>query len=796
MIQHYFKTIIRHLNRQRGTTIVHMVGLTTGITCSLFIYFIIQFENSFDKFHQDFDRIYRVQTTKVESNSTYPGTPTGIVAALRKEVRGVESVAPVEKKQNLLVTIGKDDASPTRFEESVAFADSNFFDVFHFVWLSGDPSAVFQKPGEVVLSELYARKYFNSTDVLGKTIELESLHDLVVVGVIGDPPVNTDFAFNMIASYPTLKTLNANYNFDQWTGWSDSHQTFVRIGKNVTPEQINEQFPRILQKYKGKDALKERAHSLFALSKIHYDFNFSGRSANEKLIRILLVVGVFLLFVACINFINLTIAQAVKRAKEVGVRKSFGSSRKQLVTQFLLETCFISFLSIVLSLGVVSAVFPYLTALLELNVSFEFLMNGDTGLFILVLWLVTSLVAGFYPSIIIANQTPIRAMGKPAKNTGKYFVRNALMVVQFVISLILITSAIIITQQLQLFMNTSLGFKEDAIVVTKLPKNASNDLFSVRQQLLASPYIKQVSFSNNSPSSENNFMSNLQFVDRNQRVEIKTQMKFVDEHFLDLFEIQLIEGEAISEKDTTGAILINETMMQRMQLSSPRQAIGMKLEEGEYVYTVKGVVKDFHVNSLHQKIDPTILKIAPSMYYQANVQLNPEYLSAESITKTLKNMERLWENKFPQTIFNYEFLDEAMRKVYSHELQTAKLVKVATGIALLLSSLGLFGLAMFISAQRIKEIAVRKVFGATSAQIFILLSQSYVKLIFAAVIIATPITWWYVDQWLQNFAYRVEIEIWVFLTGILSIVVITICTLSYQLLKIALTNPANSLRDN
>jgi putative ABC transport system permease protein len=440
--------------------------------------------------------------------------------------------------------------------------------------------------------------------------------------------------------------------------------------------------------------------------------------------------------------------------------------------------------------------FPYLTDLLNIEVSYAFLVNVETAVFIFVLWCVISLIAGFYPSIIIAGQTPIRAIGKPTKNSAKFSVRNALMVVQFVISLVLIISSISVTQQLKLFMDSSLGFREEAVITAKLPRNSANELVAIRQQLLASPYIKQVSFSNNSPSSEDNYMANIEFIAGNQPVELKTQMKFVDEYFLDLFEIELLEGEPLNEKDTTGAVLINETMMKLMQFSSANEVIGKRLEENDKVYTVKGVIKDFHVNSLHQKIDPTILMIAPSNYYQANIQINPKDLSAESIASAVKHIENLWENKFSKTVFKYRFLDETLKQVYAQELQTAKLVKVATIIALILSSMGLFGLAIFISSQRIKEIAVRKVLGATSGQIFLLLSQTYLKLIFVAVLIALPVTWWYLNQWLQNFAYRIDLEIWIFLTGISIIFLITIGTISYQLLKTSLINPANSLRNN
>ncbi len=794
MIQHYLKTILRHINFQKGTTVTNVIGLTTGITCSLLIFFIIQFENSFDSYHKNADRIYRVETIKVKSNSTYPGTPTGVVSALRNEVRGVEKVVPIMKR-NKLVSI-QNDASNQKFEEAVFFTDNNLFDIFDFEWISGDPKSVLQKPNEVIISESYAQKFFNNENVLGKRITLESVHDLVVVGVLTDPPTNSDFSFDIIASYETLKTLNPDYNFNKWGGWSDSHQSYVLLSEDITEAQIESQFPKIIQKYKGTEALKERGHSLHPLNKVHYAYNFSGRSANAKLLRILSIVGIFLLLIACTNFINLVTAQALKRAKEVGVRKVFGSSRRQILTQFMLETSVISLLCVMLSLVIIYSAFPHFTNLLGIDIPIEFFLNLKAAIFLLILWLSTTVIAGFYPAVVIANQAPIGSMVKKATGQkSKLSVRSTLMIVQFGISLVLIISTLVITQQLQLFMNSSLGFNEDAIVTVNLPRKNNNQLSTIRQQLLTSPLIQQVSFSNNSASSENNYMTRLKYIIDNQAEEIKTQMKFVDEHFLNLYEIDLIAGEPLKEKDTVDEMLINQVMVNKMQLGSPEEALGRKFMLKDREYTVKAVIKDFHVNSLHQEIDPTALLVKPNLYYQANIKLNVSGLSMPVAEQAIKHIEKTWSETFPNFYLNYNFLDQTLQEVYHQEEQTAKIVKVATGIAILLSSLGLFGLAMFISSQRVKEIAVRKIMGASSRQVFFMLYKSYLKLIIVAVVCAIPIAWYYMQNWLQSFAYRVNIDAWIFLVGIASILLITLLTIGYQLIKTSLVNPAESLRD-
>ena len=794
MLQHYIITTFRQFSRQIGISLSYLIGLTLGIASSLLIFLIVMQEYSFDKYHTNADRIYRIETTKVEQGGTYEGTPTGVPAALRNDFQAIEKVAAILHQYGSIVAIEQGNEIK-KFKESVAFVENEIFQMLDFQWISGNPMSVLSDPNTVVLSETYAEKFFGSSEkARGKTLQIDQ-QDWVVTGIVADPPVNTDFPFHIMASYENIKKADAEHD-QRHGGWSDRHQTYVLLKKGTSPQEVAQQFPQMVEKYMGEEAVKKRAYSLLPLSKLHFEGNFGGRSANPNMLKTLMVVGLFLLLIACANFINLATAQGIKRAREVGVRKVLGSHRGQLIYQFLSEAGFITLLALVLSLGVAYLSLPYIFQLLGITIAPHLIWSVYSIVFLLSVFVLTSLLAGFYPALVLSSLSPVGAMKKALSgrlSTG-LSLRNGLVVFQFSISLVLIIGTLIIGQQLQLFKNTNLGFDHASVITVEVPVQDHSRLEGMRQELLAFPSIQNVSFSNNSPSAESNWMGLATYNQEGEAVEIEYQKKMVDTYFLNTYDIPLIAGEKFREGDTLSKAIINEVMLGRMGLNDPHDAIGQTLHLAQMDLTVIGVVKNFHVNSLHQKIDPTLLLIDPR-YYQAGIKLHQTGLTAENIEKTLAHLQQVWTATFPEHIFAYQFLDQTLEEAYLKEIQTAQLVNTATGMAIFISCLGLLGLVMFTAEQRVKEIGIRKVLGASAASIFGLFSKDYLKLILIANAFAWPIAWWSLRKWLENFEYRIEISWWMFAAAALAGIVIAGLTISFQSIKAALANPVDSLRN-
>ncbi len=794
MYQNYFKIGWRNLLKNKGYSFINISGLSIGIASSLLIFLIVKQEYSFDKFHTKADRIYRMETTKVEAGSTFAGTPTGVPASIRNDFQGIEKVGAVVQVQGKVVEI-EQGTEVDKYKESVAFVENELFHILDFQWLNGNPDTELNNPNTIILSESYAQKFFGvSEKALGKYIHFDQ-QDWMVTGIVADPPDNTDFPFHIMASYANIRNANTQYDQQHW-GWGDNHQTFILLKEGVLAQEVEQQFPKMIEKYMGKEALKKRAYSLLPLNEIHFAYNYGGRSANPKMLKTLVVVGFFLLLIACANFINLATAQGIRRSREVGIRKVFGSNRLQLIHQFLSEAGFITLLALILSLIEASLALPFISQLLGIAVSTNLIWSIPSIVFLMLVFQVTALLAGFYPALIVSSMNPIGAMkeartGRVARGLS---VRNSLVVFQFCISMILIIGVLIIGQQLQFFKNANLGFDYNSVITADLPGGEPSKLEVMRQQLLASPFIQNVSFSNNSPSSENNWMGITQYNLAGEVIEIKTQMKMVDSHYIDTYSIHLLAGEQFQQGDTLPKGLINEVMANRMGFTDPRDAIGQMISTGQANFPVVGVVRNFHVNSLHQKIDPTLMIVSQSHVHQLSIKLHQE-ISTASVEKTIAHLKDVWTSTFPEEIFAYRFLDQSLQEAYLKEIQTSQLVHIATSTAIFISCLGLFGLVVFTSEQRTKEVGIRKVLGASAASIFSLFSKDYFKLILVANVFAWPIAWWIMRRWLEDFEYVTEISWLTFVVAALAVIVIAGITISTQVIKAANSNPVDSLRN-
>lgn len=793
MISNYFKIAFRNLSKSMRFSMINIIGMGVGMACALLIFMIVKHETEYDFHQSNRERIYRVENHNIKEGHTYPGTYTGMFNAIANDLPEAEQSVPMVQRWGSTFSAGEN-----RFKDNFVFTTQSLFKVFDYQWLSGGQENALTEPNTVVLSRKYAEKYFGKTDVVGRTLNLDNKQDLRVTGVMEDYPATTSFPFDIIISLATVKNVDPGYDLNKWNGWNDNSQMFVLLKPGIMPKSLTKKMSAILVKYMGKEALGEKRFLFNPLSEIHYSGNFSGRSANVKMLKTLSFIGLLVLLISCFNFINLSTAQAFRRSKEVSIRKVVGSNRISLIYQFLTEAGLISTSAVLLAVIISWFTLPYAAAMLDIPLSTNDLFKWETAVFGIVLVFITTLLAGLYPALRISGMAPILALKKSnAKSETQWIpLRQSLVVMQFTVSLVLISSALLINKQLTLFQNADLGFNKNAIITTGLPDNSPAKLRVLRNQLSDIPQIKDISFSLNSASSEGNWMQAMEVRDAGKTVPVKTQMKLVDEHFFNTYGIQLIAGQWLKDADTLHQVIANEVMLERMGVVNPEKAIGQKIYygDGPESATIVGVVKNFNVNSLHQNIDPTLMEIAPKHFYQAGIKLESTAMNAERLKGTIEKIRKIWTASFPGQVFDYKFLDEELRLAYKSELRTAELIETATFVAVLIACLGLFGLATFMAEQRTKEIGVRKVLGASVSSIVGLLSGEFLKLVIIAILIASPLAWFAMEEWLASFAYKTQMDWWIFVIAGLSAIVVALFTVSFQSIKAALTNPVKSLR--
>lgn len=800
MIKNHLTIAFRSFFNGKGYSFINVTGLAVGMACAIMLFLVVRHETSYDLSQSNIDRIYRVETENIKENHTYPGTYTGMANALRTDLPEAETIAPIMQRGGKTMAATGRQSGEKKFRESVVFADNTLFRTLDYTWVSGDPARALSQPSTIVLTRAYAEKYFGTVDVLGNTIRMDNQQDLTVSGVVEDYPATTSFPFNMLVSFATVKQIDPGFEENKWNGWNDNFQVFVLLKKGVDTTKLSGRFENIVVKYMGKEMLPDKRFKLNHLSEIHYTGNLGGRSANVGLLKTLSVIGALVLLIACFNFINLSTARAFKRAKEVGIRKAVGSSRKSLIYQFLTEAALITFFAGIAALIMSVLLLPVLAAALAIPLTLDDLFAGSTALFAGFLLVLTTLLVGIYPALRLSGMAPIWALKNNATaRAGQWFsMREGLVVVQFTVSLVLICCAMLIDRQLDFFRNADLGFNKSAIITVGLPDNQPEKLHTLREQLIRSAQIKDVSFSFNSASAESNWMQAMEYRQGPKVVQVKTQMKMGDSHYFDTYGIQMLAGEPLKDSDTTHnfRIIVNEIFLGRIGITNPRAAVGQRVYygDGNEFATIVGVVRNFHVNSLHQKIDPTVIQVVPNNFYQAGIKLQSEHASAASIQTALTDIEKAWTAVFPDQVFEYSFLDDTLAQAYQSETRTARLIEAATILAVLIASMGLFGLATFTAEQRVKEIGVRKVLGASVSSVVALLSKDFLKPVVLAIVIASPIAWYLMNQWLQNFEFKITISWWLFVAAGLLMTIIALLTVSFQSLRAAMLDPVRSLR--
>lgn len=802
MIKNHFKIGIRNLVRGKSHTLINIGGLAVGIAVCFMIFIITQFESSFDDYHEKKDSVYRVLTEYHHAEPeifTGSGVPYVLPEELKNSFPEIEKVSAIYSEGDDQILVLDTSGNPVKkFKETrgVFLAEPALFDMLDYEWLAGTPSSL-KNLNNVVLTKETAEKYFgNWEQAVGKTIKWNNKEILTVTGILGTIPTNTDLQFKAVIAYGTGYTSQFK-NSDNWDGTNGSFGCFVLLPPNVSESDVNARLKIVSKEKKTGD--NKDIQVLQSLDKIHFDArsgNYSGKTISHKLINILWIIGIFILLIAGVNFINLSTAQAVNRSKEIGIRKVIGSTRTQLKIQFLIETLLIVLASICMALLIVLVALPLMGSLLDLPLTITAALNLNTLFLMIALSVVITFLAGFYPAIVLAGFNPISALknqGKVGRNQG-ITLRRSLVVFQFTIAQVLIIGTLIIVKQMAYFTNQSMGYNKEAIVNVLIPTDSVgiSKIDYLSNTLLSISGIRNVSFSSNTPTEyRTNNWTKFNYDNSSELVDFYSIRKGIDHEYLETYGLDLVAGRNVKKSSEATEVLVNEDLVKRLGITDPIEILNKKvtLENGRIKGEIVGVLKDYHSSTFKDGMSSIIMVNRKRWYSLAGIKLG-----TSNISNTIASIEKAWDEAFPNYAFEYQFLDDKIANFYAEEQKLSQMYKLFAAIAILLSCLGLYGLASFMVIQRTKEAGVRKVLGATISNIVYLFSKEFILLIVVAFCIASPIAWYYLGEWLDEYTYHINMPWVFFILGGLGALVIALSTVSFQAIKAARVNPIKSLR--
>ena len=806
MIRNYLKIAIRNLLRYRFISFINLFGLTVGLTCCLLITTYILNELSYDKYNKNADNIYRV--TRSFNNSE------GVVSLTLSTVAPpfgyyLPTDFPEIKKMTRLFDLG---TTPMKYKEkiinekSVFVADENLFDVFTVKVLKGNPKTALSDPFSVMLSEETAKKYFGDEDPMDKTIRANSQFDVKVTGIYKAFPANAHMHPSMLVSFNTLKDSAVYGEENLRRSWgNNSFFTYLLMPDNFSPQKMISQFPAFVdrrmsgEEYIGQKASKFTKLGLQKLTDIHlYSHTDYEAEPNGDISRVYIfsAIALFILLIACINYMNLSTARSALRAKEIGIRKVVGARKKELIGQFLGESILICWAAILLAAILTFFTLPWLNKLSGQELSFSLLMQAKIIIPLLITPFVVGIISGIYPALFMSSFQPVKTLKGLFKVGGSSIsFRKVLVVAQFSISIILIITTVIVFQQLNYIQKKSLGFDKERVVTMAYSNEVARQYESFRNELLQNSAFKNMTRSSRIPTGRllDNMGANT--VNGDSLQPVTTDIKFVssDHDFVSTFGIPMMSGRYFSREfgTDTASFVINESSVKALGWTKDN-AIGKPFKYGNQKGHIIGVINDFHFESMHQSIVPMVfIMLPPSRPYYNNLSVK---IIGNDISPAISHLEKTWKKFFPETPVDYTFLDENFDRLYQSEQRQATIFTVFACIAIFIACLGLFGLSAFAISQRIKEIGVRKVLGANVQGIVALLSKDFLKLVGIAAVMAFPVAWFAMNNWLKDFAYRINIQWWVFIVAGILAAMIAFVTVSFQAIKAAVSNPVKSLR--
>lgn len=802
MIRNYLTVALRNFLRNRNYTIINILGLSTGLTACIIIYLLIAYEVRFDKFHHQFDRIYRVVRDVENASGTAhdPATPYPFASAFRNDFPDVPLVTQLHYQEDGFVKIG----SEKQEIDDVIFADSMFFRVFDFEVVSGNPSVDLGAPNKAYLT-LSAAEQLKLK--VADRFKMNNKLDLEVAGIVKDPPASSHIQFSVVVSMPSFTTEYFGWPIHSW-GLTSSGYSYLVVPDGMSPGDINDRFKDFVKKYYNEDERARQNYILQPLGDVHFNTLYAGNASSAANVDpaqlvIMGVLGIFILIIACINFINLATALAVKKSREIGVRKTLGARRSQLATYFLAETLLLTLIAVVISLGLTEWTLPWLRGFVEKELCLDLFGSPGLLIFIIVLVGIATLFSGFYPAVILSGFDPVAVLKNKITTQGAgSFVRRSLVVLQFFIAQVMIIGTLVVSDQMDYFISRPLGFNHKAVVNVPLPTNDKSILDNLRTRLETNSNIRSLTYAVGAPTSGSNIGTGYYLPDLGPPTSQKVAIKTVDYHYMETYQLQLVAGRWFHEAeerraaDTTIAendryvFVVNETAARQLGYD-PQEMIGKRIAVGlgDISAPVVGVVADFHTSSLHEAIYPVVLMNYPSLYYTAGIAIN-----TANLQETIEFIRKTWTDVYPEYYFDYHFLDDTIADLYRQERRQLVLFRIFAGVSIFIGCLGLLGLVSFMANQKEKEIGVRKVFGATVSGITLLFSKEFVRLVLISFLIAAPMAWYLMSRWLENFEYHVDIHWTVFALGLVLTLAIALLTVSYRSIKAGLANPVDTLR--
>ena len=800
MIKNYWIIAVRSLQRNKSYSIINILGLTLGVAVTLLLFMVVRYEQSFDGWHAKRDRTYRVLTgsQRPDGKGYISAVAYPVPAAIRKEYPALEEVVPTlyDYGQQVIVPDNKGSIVKT-FKENILYTEPSFFRTFDFPVLAGDVNKSLTEPNDALLTKTTAEKYFGDWHTaMGRTLRINDRVAVTVGCILQDFPSNTDFPVTVMASFATIDVAGKYSASADWVSTRSQMACYVVLPPSYSPATFSASLDAFIHRHRPAD--DQSGGKLEPLSDIHYNSqldNYSGSTFSLNLIRSLELIGAFLLVIACINFINLATAQAVNRSREVGVRKVLGSSRKQLLGRFMAETAVLTLMAVLGAMLMASLLVAPLNKLLELQLSLNWAADLSNGVFLLVVWGIVTFLAGFYPALVLSGFNPITALKSRmnAGSSGGISLRRGLVVLQFAIAQALIIGVLVVASQMHYFRHAEMGFDRDAILTLTIPGDSAvkSRLNVFRQELLRQRGISAVSYSYMAPADNSSVNSDFRFDNSPTKTPFSASFRWADTGYFRLYGLSMVAGRIYQPADTMREFVINETCARMLGLRHPQEAIGKKINlwEGQHVGYVVGVVKDFHVSSLRDSMQSVVMSSWKSVYSTANIKVN-----GSGPKETVAGVEATWNRYFPAFSFDYSWLDEKVAGFYGQEEELSVLYKAFAGIAIFISCLGLYGLLSFMAVQRNKEIGIRKVLGASVGQLVFLLSKEFTLLVLLAFAVSTPLSWYFMHQWLQKYTYRITLGPGPFIVTVLAAVAIAWGTVGYRALRAALANPATSLK--
>lgn len=792
MIRNYFLTAWRSLNKRRGTTLINLLGLTTGFACAILVYLFVSHHIGYDNFHPQPERIYRMNTDEETDYIEYEGSvPPGMANEVRNEFTFSETVARYADWEEDLVSVERDGAVH-KYRETLAFAEPEFFEIFNFP-VRGGQAETFREPNTAFITEAAAIRLFGSPDAIGKTFVLANSETIRVAGILEALPEKSMFQREILISFPTLQSYASWVAGDSFNGITSMLQTFVRLRPGTDPREVEAQLASLPEKYRP-DSRNLHHYRLQQLSDIHLGGLYPG-GMQGRVLWIVSLIGFLVLLLACINFVNITTAQSLNRSREVGVRKVLGSVKSQLMGQFLTEVFLLSAIALAVGILLSWVALPYFNRITDLDLEVRSLLNLQTAVFVLALLVLVTLLAGFYPGVVLGRISPVLALKRKLtrQDTGGLRTRQVLVTLQFAISIGLIIATLVVGRQLRYAVESDLGY-DTSVVMLPIPRDLERDqLEGLESRLQAHSAVQQVSSCFASPGAPNNaWGTGIRYDRRPEAEEFSIDVKVADRDYLETFGLDLIAGRNFYEKrDTVDEVLVNRTFASMVGAESPEAVLGKDIEvAGDYVQgRIVGVVEDFHDSDFTSRINPVFIAPETGNFNELAVKLQ-----SGRVRDGLAHLERTWTEAFPDDLFEYHFVDDRVAEQYATETQFLTLGKIFSLLAIGIGCLGIYGLVSFFVVQKTKEIGIRKVLGGSVRDILVLFTRDFIGLMVVAAGIAIPVSAFLMERWLRNYRYRTPLEWWVFAVALGTVVLITFAIILLKGSRAAWSNPIKSLR--